>query len=171
MTARHPLDQLGITLKRADRRLYHFVRTTYRWAEREWKRPRKDLPLSRKLEMWRRGFFAESDTIYDLTRNSPQDYVSDYQHAVHCSRINAWGGFYDHKMVLRSFLMAIGLRQANTVAFILDRKILLHPFSGQARYVTVAEMVELLREDGGEKKFIVKPEDGLCGEDIFLLLY
>ena len=171
MKSAHSTEQFKTTLKRADRRLYHVVRTTYRWVQREWKGPRTDLPLSRKLDLWRHGFFAESDSIYDLTRNSPDDYVSDYQHAVGCSRINAWSGFYDHKMVLRSFLMAIGLRQANTVALILDGQILLEPYSGQARHVTAAEMVDLLRERGRETKFIVKPEDGLCGEDIFLLFY
>ncbi len=171
MNSGHSLNQLGITLKQADQRLYHVVRTIYGWMKYEWKAPRTGLPLGRKLDMWRRGFLAQSDTIYDLTRNSPDDYVSDYQHAVRCSRINAWSGFYDHKMVLRSFLMAIGLRQANTVALILDRQILLHPYSGQARYVAAADMVELLRQGGGERKFIVKPEDGWCGEDVFLLLY
>src|SRR5215218_9301745 len=163
--------QLGTTLKQADRRLYHVVRTTYRWAQREWKGNRTDLPLTRKLDLWRRGFFAESDTIYDLTHNPPDDYISDYQHAVGCSRINGWSGFYDHKMVLRSFLMAIGLRQANTVALVLDRRILLNPYSGEGRYVTPAEMAQILREQGEEARFIVKPEDGLCGEDIFLLFY
>jgi len=171
MNSRHSLNQLGLALKQADQRLYHVVRTTYRWMQSEWKGPRANLPFSRKLDMWRRGFFAESDTIYDLTRNSPDEYLSDYQHSVGCSRINVWSGFYDHKMVLRSFLMAIGLRQANTVALILNRQILLQPYSGQARYVTADELVELLRQGGGETKFIVKPEDGLCGEDIFLLLH
>jgi hypothetical protein len=129
------------------------------------------VPLTRKLNLWRRGFFAESDTIYNLGQNNPEDYISDYQHLVHCSRINAWGGFYDHKMVLRSFLMATGLRQAHTVALILDRRILLHPYDGKARNVGVAELVDVLRRDGGKTKYIVKPEDGLCGEDIFLLMY
>jgi hypothetical protein len=172
MKSLHPRrKRLGSTLKYADRRLYHVVRTTYRWAQREWNGNRTNLPFTRKLDLWRRGFFAESDSIYDLTRNRPDDYISDFQHAVGCSRINGWSGFYDHKMVLRSFLMAIGLRQANTVALVLDRRILLHPYSGEARYVTPAEMVELLREKGEAAQFIVKPEDGLCGDDIFLLFY
>jgi hypothetical protein len=129
------------------------------------------LPLTRKLDLWRRGFFAESETIYNLGRNNPDDYISDFQHLVHCSRINAWGGFYDHKMVLRSYLMAIGHRQANTVALILDRQILLHPYDGKACYVSAEELVDVLRRNGGEAKYIVKPEDGLCGEDIFLLTH
>ena len=170
MNLRHST-QLGTTLKHVDRRIYHIVRTTYGWVQREWRGPRANLPLNRKLDLWRRGFFAESDTIYDLTRNSPDEYISDYQHAVSCSRINAWSGFYDHKMVLRSFLLATGLRQANTVALVLDRRILLHPYDGQARYVTVTEMLDLLRQNGDQTQFIVKPEDGLCGEDIFLLMY
>ena len=167
----HPLAQLGSALQTADQKLYQKVRTTHGWMKKEWQAPSTGLPLTRKLEMWRRGFFAESDTIYDLARNDPGDYLSDYQHYVRCSRINAWNGFYGHKMVLRSFLLAIGLRQANTVALVLDGRILLHPYDGQASYVEPRELVELLSTSKGERKFIVKPEDGWCGEDIFLLSY
>jgi Sugar-transfer associated ATP-grasp len=167
----HPLAQLGSVLQTADQKLYQTVRTTHGWMKKEWQAPPTGLPLTRKLDMWRRGFFAESDTIYDLARNDPGEYLSDFQHYVRCSRINAWNGFYGHKMVLRSFLLAIGLRQANTVALVLDGRILLHPYDGKARYVEPAEMVQLLSTWQGERKFIVKPEDGWCGEDIFLLTH
>ncbi len=166
-----PVDQLGRALRSADERLYQVARSTHGLMKREWKAAPTGLSLGRKLNMWRRGFFAESHTIYDLAQNNPDDYLSDYQHFVGCSRINAWNEFYAHKMVLRSFLLAIGLRQANTVALILDRRILVYPYTGNASYVGPADMAELLRSGEGERKFIVKPEDGGCGEDIFLLMY
>ncbi len=165
----HRFSHLGSALQTADQKLYQAARTTHGWMKREWQAPPTGLPLARKLDMWRRGFFAESDTIYDLGTNDPRDYLSDYQHFVRCSRINAWNGFYAHKMVLRSFLLAIGLRQANTVALILDGRILIQPYTGHASYVEPTEMVQLLSTKEGERKFIVKPEDGWCGEDIFLL--
>jgi len=37
------------------------------------RKSRTELPLRRKMEMWRRGFFAESATIYDLPPNRPHD--------------------------------------------------------------------------------------------------
>jgi len=167
----HPLSNLGSALQTADQKLYQAVRTTHGWMKKEWQAAPTGLPLARKLHLWRRGFFAESDTIYDLTRNDPRDYLTDYQHYVHCSRVNAWNDFYAHKMVLRSLLLAIGLRQANTVALVLDGRILLHPYDGQASYVDAGEFAELLSTGEGERKFIVKPEDGWCGEDIFLLTH
>jgi hypothetical protein len=121
--------------------------------------------------MWRRGFLAESYLIYDLGRNDPAHYLTDYQHLARCSRINAWSDFYTHKLVLRSFLLASGFRQAETVALIVNGRILIHPYAGMARYVAPAELVELLSGYEGKKEFIVKPEDGLCGDNIFLLTY
>lgn len=165
------LDRVGHSLRDADERVYQALRRFYMWARRAWHAPPTGLPLTRKLGMWRRGFFAESHLLYDLSRNDPADYLTDYQHLVRCSRVNAWNDFYTHKLVLRSFLLAIGLRQAETLALILNGRILIHPSSGTARYVKPAQMVELLRGYPGEKQFIVKPEDGLCGEDIFLLSY
>jgi hypothetical protein len=164
------LNRLGSRLRDADRRLDRAARRTYMWMRRAWVvAPPTGLPLRRKLGMWRRGFFAESHMIYDLARNDPDDYLTDYQHLVRCGGINGWSGFYDHKIILRSFLLAAGFRQANTLALIVDRRILIDPYSGKPKYVGPKELAELLCRSEGPKQFIVKPEDGLCGEDIFLL--
>ena len=48
--------------------------------------------------MWRRGFFAESATVYDFPNNDPDFYLSDYQHFSVGHRINGWEGLYDHKL-------------------------------------------------------------------------
>jgi Sugar-transfer associated ATP-grasp len=123
------------------------------------------------MEMWRRGFFAESATIYDLPRNDPSEYLSDYQHFVRCGRINAWDGFYTHKLGLRSLLLAMGFQQAETAAYIHERRILASPFSESARYVSLEELLTQLAAGTGPSHYIVKPEDGWCGEDIFLLTF
>src|SRR5919112_1645946 len=116
----HPLAQLGSLLSTADQKLYQTVRTTHGWMKKEWQAPPTGLPPTRELDMWRRGLFPRAGTIFHPPPDETRDYLSDYQHYVRCSRINAWNGFYGHKMVLRSFLLAIGLRQANTVALVLD---------------------------------------------------
>ena len=119
--------------------------------------------------MWRRGFFAESAAIYDFPRNNPQQYLSDYQHFVRCSRINAWEGLYVRKMGLRSLLLAMGFRQAETIAFIHQRQILHRPFSEDAHFIPLEELLGLLQDDPSGGGFIMKPEDGWCGEEIVLL--
>jgi hypothetical protein len=155
-------------LRRADLRLYQTARSSYAWLKHE-RKARTGLPLGQKLEMWRRGFFAESATIYDLARNNPAEYLSDYQHFVRCGRINSWEGLYQRKLGLRSVLLAMGFRQAETMAYIHQRQILLSPFSDDARYVSSEQLLEHLRGNGEEASYIVKPEDGWCGEDIILL--
>jgi hypothetical protein len=159
---------LGAVLRRADLRLYQTARSAYQWVKHE-RKAQLDVPLRQKLEMWRRGFFAESSTIYDFPHNNPSEYLSDFQHFVRCGRINAWEGIYTHKLGLRSVLLAMGFRQAETVAYLHHRQILAQPFSESARHVSVAELLTLLRDDEASQGFIVKPEDGWCGEDIILL--
>src|SRR6187200_1509098 len=124
----------GAALRRADLRLYQTARHSYQWAKHE-RKAHTNLPLRSKLQMWRRGFFAESAAIYDFPRNNPQQYLSDYQHFVRCSRINAWEGLYVRKMGLRSFLLALGFRRAETIALIHQRQILHRPFSEDAHFI------------------------------------
>jgi hypothetical protein len=121
--------------------------------------------------MWRRGFFAESATIYDFPRNSPHQYLTDYQHFQMGQRVNAWEGLYDHKLSLRALLLAKGFRQAETLGYIYEGRILAEPFSGQACYISAADMVQRLRAEGEGTCWIVKPEDGLRGEGLFMLEY
>jgi hypothetical protein len=126
-----------------------------------------DLALPQKLSAWRRGFFAESAMLYDLSRNDPRDYLSDFARAARCREINPHNEFFNHKLVLRSFLLAMGFRQAETVALLYEGKILSNPFRGDARQMEPGELEEQLTSTG--RNYIVKPEDGACGQDLFLL--
>jgi len=85
--------------------------------------------------------------------------------------INGWEGLYDHKLGLRSLLLAKGFRQAETVAYIYEGRILADPFSGAARYVSFKEIIEGLRSEDEGARWILKPEDGLRGEGLFMLEY
>ena len=165
------VDQLPSTLRKllgADG--YQRLQAIVRWLKHE-RKARTGLPLSSKLAMWRRGFFAESATIYDLPANDPRLYLTDYQHFYMGQWINDWEGFYDHKLSLRALLLAKGLRQAETVGYIYEGRVLAEPFKGRARFVSVDEVVDLLRREGEGASWIVKPEDGLRGEGLFLLEY
>jgi hypothetical protein len=131
------------------------------------KNDHSDLPMGRKLSVWRRGFFAESAALYDLPRNDPRDYLSDYARAAYCREINHHNEFFKHKLVLRSFLLAMGFRQAETVALLYEGNILSNPFRGDARQIQPADLEEQLASS--KRKYIVKPEDGACGRGLFLL--
>jgi hypothetical protein len=146
--------------------LYRSLKTGYGWLKHE-KNDRSNLALAQKLGAWRRGFFAESAILYDLPRNDPRDYLSDYARAARCREINPHNEFFNHKLVLRSFLLAMGFRQAETVALLYEGKILSNPFRGDARQIEAQELEEQLASTG--RNYIVKPEDGACGQDLFLL--
>lgn len=151
-----------------DSNLYQTARSCYRFLRHERRTP-TSVPLTRKLGMWRRGFFAESAAIYDLPHNDVTHYLSDYQHLVRCSRVNSWNALYRHKLVLRSMLTAMGLPQPCTEAVVLDGRILVGPFGGNPRYVSPDELLEHLARDGGMHEYLVKPEDGPRTRAIFLL--
>ena len=165
------VEQLPSTLRKLlGTRGYQTLQAVFRWMKHE-RKAHADVPLPRKLDMWRRGFFAESATIYDFPRNNPDLYLSDYQHFHMGHLINGWEGLYDHKLGLRSLLLAKGFRQAETVAYIYEGRILADPFSGAARYVSPEEIIEALRSEGEGACWILKPEDGLRGEGLFMLEY
>jgi hypothetical protein len=117
--------------------------------------------------MWRRGFFAESATLYDLSHNDPGDYLSDYTRVARCREINPHNEFFVHRMMLRSFLLAMGFRQAETVALLFQGRILIQPFGDDARQVEPEEMEHHLGVSGQD--YIVKPEVAASGVDVFLL--
>ncbi|MGI9040174.1 MAG: sugar-transfer associated ATP-grasp domain-containing protein [Gemmatimonadales bacterium] len=145
---------------------YCTLRAAWKWLKHE-RQAHVAVPLRRKVEVWRRGFFAESAVLYNLPRNDPRDYVNDFQYHRMIGRVNEWGGLYNRKLALRAFLLAMGLRQAPTVAYLLEGRIFAEPFTERARYITPGECLELLQVEGA--RYIVKPEDGRRGEGLFLL--
>jgi Sugar-transfer associated ATP-grasp len=147
---------------------YQTLQATAGWLKHE-RSAHSEVPLRRKLAVWRRGFFAESAMLYDLPANNPGSYLTDYQHLTMGLRINGWEGLYNHKLGLRAFLLAKGMRQPETLAYLYEGQILIHPFTTQSGFVTPSDLADLLRQDGEAAEWIVKPEDGLRGEGLFTL--
>jgi len=147
-------------------RIHQGLKTGYGWLKHE-KNDRTSIPMSRKLQMWRHGFYAESAMLYDLPRNDPRNYLSDYARGARCGGINSHNDFFTHKLVLRSFLLAMGFRQPKTVALLFEGRVLSDPFGGEAQHIEPGELIRRLGASG--RNFIVKPEDGPSGDDLFLL--
>ncbi|MBA3346031.1 MAG: hypothetical protein H0T44_12190 [Gemmatimonadales bacterium] len=154
----------------ADRKLFQTLRSSVWWLKYEWQAP-ADLPLSRKLALWRRGFFSKSAILYEFPRDDERQYVSDYTHLVRCWRLNARQSIYDHKLALRAFLLAMGFRQAETVAYLHKDRVLLDPFTPEVRAVRLEALLQRLRGDGSPARYVVKPEASLRGQGLFLLEY
>jgi len=166
MPAFRILSGLGV----ADRKLFQTARSSVWWLKYELQAPAR-LPLSRKLGMWRRGFFSRSAVLYEFPRPDEREYISDYTHLVRCWRLNAWQEIYERKLALRAFLLAMGFPQAETVAYIHRDRTLLDPFTPTARTVRLEGLLERLRGDGAPARYVVKPEASLRGEGLFLLEY
>jgi len=155
----------GVFTRLLGRRTSRTFKAAYGWLRHEQKN-RTILPVSRKLQVWRQGFYAESAILYDLPHNDAGDYLSDYAWA--SREINSYNDYFKHKLVLRSFLLAMGFRQPRTVALLYDGRILNDPFGQDAKHVGPEELVRRLSDTDGQ--FIVKPEDGASGEGLFLVV-
>jgi hypothetical protein len=110
---------------------------------------------------------AESALIYDWSQHDRREYVSDYVSSYRTKNINPSNDLFDHKLMLRSVLLASGFRQAETVAVIAIGNILAFPFGPDRGYLSGPEFERLLLEDAG--RYIVKPEAGTWGRGIFVV--
>ena len=147
-------------------RNYLNLTSAYGWLKHE-TRSRADIPLRQRLRTWQRGFFAESAALYDLERNNPDEYLSDFTRATRCREINPHNEFFVHKMVLRSFLLAMGFRQPETVALLFRGQILSDPYGSNSRDIKPEELEDRLR--ASSRDHIVKPEGSASDGDVFLL--
>ena len=148
------------------RRAFRWLRSSYAWTKHE-VRAGSVVPLPRRLRLWRRGFYAESAAIYDLKNGRARDYISDFAHESRLREVNTHNDLFAHKLVLRSFLTAMGFPQPETVALIHEGRILLEPFGGLPTYATPAALERLLLAHG--TPCILKPEDGGSGRDVALI--
>ncbi len=64
-----------------------------------------DLPASRRLRLYRRGFLSKSGVIYDFESNDPAAYLTDYQRFVGTKQINGhWNALIDNKLAFHRVL-------------------------------------------------------------------
>jgi len=144
---------------------YGTAEAAYNWLKHE-VRTQARLRLSRRLGLWRRGFCSDSALIYGLGDEHGTSYLSDYQH-LRVNSSSAWNWLYKHKLAFRGHLLALGVRQAETLACVYHDRVLLQPFSETPRSAGPEELAALLTSTDAE--YIVKPEDSGGGRDIFLL--
>ena len=128
-------------------RLYRTVASTNNSIKHE-VRARPPVPWSRRPALWRQGFFAEAQLIYDLTDGDGPAYLTDFQHLRVNSNI-AWNWLYKHKLALRGHLLALGVRQTETLACVYHDRVLLQAFSGERRSADAKALRELLRSEPG----------------------
>jgi hypothetical protein len=122
-----------------------------------------------KRSAWRKGFTAESAAMYGFPRTDWGDYVSDYIRENIAWLINGAPQFFDQKLVLKHLLITHGFRQSEAFALVAraGTGAQLDPLGNRSRLVSLAELEEAMRADGGQ--FIVKPQDGAEGVGVALV--
>lgn len=127
---------------------------------------RAPLPQSFKLWAWRNGYEARHAALYDRAGMDAGEYVTDYERRFLCSRLNPVPSLFSEKMLLRQFLFDRGFAQPETIALITRHGIIADPLV-HPMHLTGRQLEERLVTDGG--RYIVKPQDGLFGRNIFLV--
>jgi len=146
-------------------RLYRLLRRS-QWAATTEMRDRR-FTWSEKMRSWRHGFLADSAALYDFPRNDWREYLSDYVRENQGVLINGAPGLFDQKLMLRSLLLRHGFAQAETFALIGRADAQLDPLGIATRLVSLAQLDEAMRLDGGP--FIVKPQDSGYGYGVALV--
>ena len=147
----------------AARSVFRLARGAELWAP---------FPLRHRLTSWVHGFSAQNAAMYertsrDFARGDRSAFLTDYARRYRCAGLNPERSHLDKKLVLRALLMTRGIAQPETVALIASGYAQLHPLSADARYVDGRELENWLIADGG--RFVLKPNDGCRGRDVFLL--
>jgi hypothetical protein len=124
------------------------------------------LSLTKKIWAWKRGFLTESYYFYQLDRNSPQDYVTDYMRYVKTPHIN--GSFREalnNKLIFDWMIRRIRPDLLPELyGILLEGK--LHLSDTQESIDAVTWLEEQLRAG---KQFVLKPHNGGGGIGIAML--
>ncbi|MBA3521235.1 MAG: hypothetical protein H0T90_01855 [Gemmatimonadales bacterium] len=141
-------------------------RAAWKWLKHE-RRTHVSIPLRRKLEMWRRGFFAESAILYDLPRNDPSELRQRLSVSPDDRARQRVGRTVQSKAGAARLPARSGLPPGGNRRLPARRPIFAEPFTDRERYITSGDCLQLLQVEGA--RYVVKPEDGRHGEGVFLL--
>ena len=123
------------------------------------------LPWARTVRGWRRGFGRSANLVYQLDRNDPTLYVSEYQQNVRSVAIN---GHFDHvvnnKLLLPLLMRSVGLRSPRL--FGVRRGRLWFDADGSIIAQPCDWLVELISR---QPELVFKPIKGLKGRGVVFI--
>ena len=110
--------------------------------------------------MWRNGFFSASYVLYDLGKNNPKDYLSDYQENVNAVRLNKESAYLlDNKLKFYDMIKD-DLCIPQDIGFLKDGKI---NAIDSKDAISISELADILNK--GET-LILKPVDDASGRGV-----
>jgi len=148
--------------KRLDKPARRFDRFM-RLAKKEARSP-VPIALRDRFDMWRRGFLGESLIIYELDRNDPGAYVTDFERHVRTPDLNGrYRLVLQDKLLFARMLKNLGSQVVPAFGVIERGRM---RFTGGAAQDAAEYLIELLRE---HPRLVLKPLAGGGGEEIRFL--
>ncbi len=123
-----------------------------------------DMPLHRRVALWRRGFTSESGALYDLSGGRHALYLNDLAHALHTPLINGTSNpTLNDKVLFFHTMRSLGVPTPAVFALVGDGRTSWFDDAGVGR-----DVVALLRREG---ELVLKPSDGGRGHGIHFLAH
>jgi hypothetical protein len=123
-----------------------------------------DLPLRKRLELWRRGFTSEASVLYDLSGDRHHLYLSDLANALHAPLINgASNPTLDDKVIFFHTMRSLGAATPTIHGLVGKRRTAWFESFPARRGDRLHALLERDRE------LVLKPADGGRGSGVAFL--
>ena len=122
-----------------------------------------DLPLRKRLWLWRRGFISEAGACFDLSEETSHQYLSNYDRAVKTIEINGEAG-----QILDDKLLFHGLLTPQFSAFVPDLYYYVSP-EGTYPVDTSQSFSAAIESDSLTDPLVVKTRTGGGGKGVFMV--
>lgn len=145
-----------------------------------------DLPLRRRLWLWRRGFLSRSEYLYDLEGGRHRQYLSDFERFVRTPRINGeWTVALSNKLVFHWMLAPFDEHRPDVYGMVRDGRFLsvggddastgsrsrMPTDGGVATEDRGAATAEVTRHLEREGRLVLKWIKGGGGQNVYLCSY
>jgi Sugar-transfer associated ATP-grasp len=121
------------------------------------------LGLSERARLVSQGFFSNSYRLYELDRNRPEQYVTDFRRYVIAPLINRdFKFFLSNKIAFHALLRSFPQYQVELIGAVEDGKLLNKSFAA----MSAEEFWDRLQEKG---RLVIKPVRGSAGNDVTVI--
>lgn len=145
------------------KRLYKFIQVFLDVFIPHERKSRVNIGILEKIRLWKKGFYANKYILYQLDRNNPERYLSDYDRLTKTSKINS---FYkvmlDDKLYFSLMMKKMGDYMPEVYGVISNGEP--HFFDSKKKDHPV-NIVEFVREN---RRVVLKPQKGGGGRGVMI---
>jgi hypothetical protein len=127
-----------------------------------------DLPLRRRLWLWRHGFLSRDDVLYDLDEESRRRYVSEYQRELTRPLNGQWKNALDNKLYFHRLLEPFDAHRPAVYAYLKRDRFIPVDSSDETAEPTVNDGTRVRDRLDRDGQVVVKPTYGTTGSQILV---